>query len=1533
MAAVPTPPAVAAVGAQHAAPLPNLTLHATPIRETTRQFGNAKILASPLLAPGYFYTDPFNTFPSSNYWHSSYDAANGVTFVASGGVLNASRYPEIREDDNLAPEASLVLKQYANFSGPSGTNIKWRMGINKGAKQMIMDAYAVGRGDRYLSIHCFVTDVNDDSLDCKLRLRDATPPKHEIYLEAPLERHISRGLHDFEMRYVDNNSVQVFVDGDRRAELLNIPDAHWNDLAWVQPRWEVFGRDGHSYIIDASLDEFSMTGATDAGAPTITLSGGPPVNQWYQATQDATISYSAGDDGSGIKCLKAQWGTAPSGNDCFTTSGSTTTSHTGSRTLYLRAWDWAGNQTTDTRTYRRDPSPPSGTLDGVPGSWQNAATTVTVTGSDSGGSGLKQVRCRVAGAAWSGWQPSGTCSRTFNSQGTFEWEAEDKTGNSANGSQPVRVDRTQPTVTWGGLPGGWQNTPATVTLTPNDSGGSGLKRFRCKMTGAWGSWQTSGTCSDTFTAQGTFEWQAEDNAGNSVSGSQLVRVDRIKPTGSVSGLPTGWQNTPATVTVTGSDSGGSGLRRVQCKMNDQAWSGWQTGSTCSHTFNAPGRFYWQTQDNAGNTVDNGSTGQYVNWIDLTPPTFPQGYPSLDLSTISPARGAQTTLTFRVTEDNPAGWTVAAKNSSDQLVYTFSGSYQNNTGVSHTWDGRDDAGQIVPDGVYTLEVVAADRAGNIVRATLPLTIDGTAPGLSLTSPERDAKRSDNRFWLAGRVGDSGSGPGGLTFRLLESGVFGQIDLTGSTTGDFSRSLPDALQPGPNTLVITATDRVDNLTLFTRTIILDQSGPSLLTQTPAPSLTLSDLQPLIAADFSEPVDLSQTVVMLNGVLITPQLTVTGFHYTPPAPLTAGSYRVRVDSADAAGNTLTAGWDFTLDLGTTVSIDLPPLVNQTPLDIPLRGEPGATVVLHVNGNPLPAQPFDSEGETIFQQVNLQPGANTLSAQASDPLNHTAQAGLTLTYDPDRPAPTLSANPPVLAPGGLQPATTFRLAATPPASAPLSDWHLQVVSLTSGATVVLTQGTVLPSEVVWRGTDLSGQVVAGGDYGVTLTVSATNGLSASTPPQTVTVLDGPPAAPVITHPADNTVTKVNQIQVRGIALPGSRVTLIDSRGHLTDVVSVDASGHWQLIRSLVGGDNTLTARAGNPFGLGPASAPVTLKLHPNPPLEPPVQTLPATARNGQTVTFTGPARHNNPTEGLPTAWVSAQIYGSTVHTLTRQSGCGQNDLTCTWDGVQTLTGFSDGDWRVDFLGVDEAGLVGDGETTLRIVSPPALPRFTYPAQSLAQTDPQRSLTLQAGGYTTLHLYHNGALRLTSPQLSGSGRWQPVLNLPEGVNVLTATARSVAGLTSLPSAPLTITVDSTPPSLTLTPPAPYQNQPALSLTWAGSDSGTGVSGYHLDYRPGHSGDWVRLHRHAPKTTYSGHYDQGVHSFRVQAIDGVGLTSAWVTTVITVDTTPPSLHLERVTESSPYALVSGDTLTYGPGGSGSFSMTLTLSDSCQHYCW
>jgi hypothetical protein len=156
---------------------------------------------------------------------------------------------------------------------------------------------------------------------------------------------------------------------------------------------------------------------------------------------------------------------------------------------------------------------------------------VTLSGSDTGGSGLKNIRSTTNGSNPTSSSPIYTGAISVSATTTIKWRAEDNVGNlESTRSQTISVDKATPTSTircnGAACQSPTYSRAVSVTLSGSDTGGSGLKNIRYTTNG------TAPTSSSpiytgpiSVSSTKTIRWRAEDNAGNvEALRSQTVRV-------------------------------------------------------------------------------------------------------------------------------------------------------------------------------------------------------------------------------------------------------------------------------------------------------------------------------------------------------------------------------------------------------------------------------------------------------------------------------------------------------------------------------------------------------------------------------------------------------------------------------------------------------------------------------------------------------------------------------------------------------------------------------------------------------------------------------------------------------------------------------------------------------------------------------------------------------------------------------------------------------------------------------------------------
>lgn len=107
--------------------------------------------------------------------------------------------------------------------------------------------------------------------------------------------------------------------------------------------------------------------------------------------------------------------------------------------------------------------------------------------------------------------------------------------------------------------------------------------------------------------------------------------------------------------------------------------------------------------------------------------------TLNLQYLSPnGDGVQETATFSAGATQPVNWTLSFVSSTAQTVRTYSGI---GTAVSVVWDGKDQGGQVVPDGRYTAVLHAVEPTSGLEdsNASRTTTVDITLPTATITSP--------------------------------------------------------------------------------------------------------------------------------------------------------------------------------------------------------------------------------------------------------------------------------------------------------------------------------------------------------------------------------------------------------------------------------------------------------------------------------------------------------------------------------------------------------------------------------------------------------------------------------------------------------------------------------------------------------------------------------------------------------------------------------------------------------------------------------
>ncbi|HEX4525868.1 MAG TPA: chitobiase/beta-hexosaminidase C-terminal domain-containing protein [Gaiellaceae bacterium] len=525
---------------------------------------------------------------------------------------------------------------------------------------------------------------------------------------------------------------------------------------------------------------------------------------FFNAAVSVTLSATDNPGGSGVNEI------------VYTTDGSTPSLNHGTvygggfsvgsaTTVKYRAFDNAGNaEAVHSQPVQFDTIAPATTLkcNGTTcaGSWYTTAVSVTLTATDSGGSGVNEIVYTTDGSdptASNGTTYSGVF--TLGTTTNLRYRAIDNAGNLETvKSAQLQIDVAAPATAiqcnTGGC-GGFFNVAVSVTLSSADNpGGSGVSQIVYTTDGTTPT-QSHGTVyAGTFsiTQTMTVKYRAFDVAGNQEAvNSQLIQIDTVAPSSTLKCNGTtcsgSFYSVPVQVTLTATDSGGSGVNRIVYTTdgsNPTATNG--TAYSAPFTLTTTTNLRYRAIDNAGNLEPVNSAQLQIDTVAPTTAANCNGSPCTASHPYKP--GLSVSL---VATDNQGGSGVA------QTRYTTDGTVPTKT-----------TGNIYSGNPFTLSSTATvnyrsyDVVGNLeADNSVQISIDGTVPTVTLTAPAANSLATGT-ITLSANASDNVA-VASVDF-LVDGNVVGSSSAAPYSFSWNSTSVPD----GSHTIAARATDTAGN-----------------------------------------------------------------------------------------------------------------------------------------------------------------------------------------------------------------------------------------------------------------------------------------------------------------------------------------------------------------------------------------------------------------------------------------------------------------------------------------------------------------------------------------------------------------------------------------------------------------------------------------------------------------------------------------------------------------------------------------------------
>jgi hypothetical protein len=952
-----------------------------------------------------------------------------------------------------------------------------------------------------------------------------------------------------------------------------------------------------------------------------------------------------------------------------------------------------------------------------------------------------------------------------------------------------------------------------------------------------------------------------------------------------------------------------------------------------------------TATDASGNVSVASAPLLVVTVDTVAPGTP---PTVDLVAAS---DTGTSSTDNVTADSTPTLTGTAEALSTVKVYdgaTFLGSVTADAAGNWTFTTA-----VLPDGAHTFAVTSTDTAGNIsgLSTSLPVTIDTTAPGKPATvdlvaasdtgTSSTDNVTADNTPTLAGTA----------EANAIVS-VYDGATLLGTTLADASGNWTYTTvvrTDGVHTFSIAATDSSGNVSATSTglPVTIDTTAPGtppLIDLTSASDTGTSSTDNVTADNtptLAGTAEASAIVSVYDGATLlgTTLADASGnWNYTT-AVRTDGVHNFTVTATDSSGNVSAASAPLPVTIDTTAPAT-PPLVdlttgsdsgtsstdNVTAINTPVlagTAEPLSIVKVYDGAAFLGSVTADAAGNWTLTTGVLVDGVHNITITATDSSGNVSAPSTALAVTIETTAPVKPATVDLVAASDTGTSSTDNVTGdNTPTLAGTAEANA-IVSVYDGVTLLGT--TLADASGNWTYTTA---VRTDGVHNFTITATDSSGnvSAASTAlPVTIDTLAPatPPAVDLIaasdtgTSSTDN-ITSDSTPTLSGTAEVNSIVTVYDGATVLGTTIAT-AGGTWSFTTAVLpDGTHSFSVTSTDSSGNTSASS--------NPLLVVTVDTVaPATpaAADLTAASDTGTSSTDNITaDNTPTLAGTAEpgaiitFYDGATVLGTAIADAG---------GVWTFTppALADGVHTITLTATDSSGNVSAASAALVITvdvtapaTPPLIDLITASDTGTSTTDnitadSTPTLSGTAEPLSTVKVY-DGATFLGSVTADAAGNWTfTTAVLGDGAHSFTVTATDVSGNTSVASAPLAVTIDTTAPGtpplidlvaasdtgLSTTDNITADNTPTLVGT---AEANAIVSVYDGATLLGTTladgtGNWS--YTTAVRT-------DGVHSFTVTATDSSGNVSAASTSlVVTIDivapTTPVAPPAHRRSTTSP----------------------------------
>ena len=318
-------------------------------------------------------------------------------------------------------------------------------------------------------------------------------------------------------------------------------------------------------------------------------------------------------------------------------------------------------------------------------------------------------------------------------------------------------------------------------------------------------------------------------------------------------------------------------------------------------------------------------------------------------------------------------------------------------VSASWDGKNRNGVLQSDGIYFVSLTAYLNGNKKDDGEVTVVIDGTAPILTVSSPEDGITTLEESILVSGTVSEPSS-------------VF--VNESSATVENNSFTTAVSLQIGENTITIAASDLAGNSTSVVRQVTRenpDVTPPVITILSPQDGSKTGQGKVTVTGTVDE-----ESSVMVNGE----SAEVINLEFSHEITLIPGSNLIEIKAVDLAGNEASAEISIEYDnIAPEITLTNPTtetlITNQS--EITIEGSINEEGSIFINNEAVvfvspPLMGGVGEGEdqsgssTFTHTLMLSEGENAITIKALDTVGNMTEKGLKIILDTIAPEITLT-------------------------------------------------------------------------------------------------------------------------------------------------------------------------------------------------------------------------------------------------------------------------------------------------------------------------------------------------------------------------------------------------------------------------------------------------------------------------------------------------------------------------------------------------